>query len=375
MKKNWFFIAAMSIVFVSCQREEDNNNEEENNATPELTIPTTYESSNYDANTTAEASVIDELSALTSGANSAESALISDAGHSISTSDLPYGSTLKAVTVPSYKTLVDIWIEEVVKSVNDDDAFQNPGSGKPAVGEEGGLLGSRLLDENGLELEQMLDKGNYGAALYNHALTVINGDLSNSSAIDKLVEIFGTDPSFSADDADKAAKYAKRRSDNENQTGYFYDVKNACLKAKAAIEAGSAYSADRDKALEDYLIAWEKSNFATVINYCNGTRVMLAEAASLSGVEKDEKLGNALHAYGEGVGFAHGFKGVSDKIITDAQIDEILTLFLAVEGETPESYRFLNEASLIANLNEIEDKIKAIYGFTDAEATSFYTNN
>lgn len=371
MNKNWLYIAALGLIFVGCKKEEKEEETEETG----LVIPTEYVSANYDANTTGELAVLADLSALTGGANTAEGALVADPSHTITSADLPYGPNLTFVTVPTYKTYVNGWIDEIVKAVNDDDAFQNPGSGSPAVDEEGGILGTRLLDENGLELEQMLDKGSYGAGLYNHATAIIGGSLSTSDAIDRLVEIFGTDASFSADDAGFAAKYAKRRSDNTNKTGFFYDVKNACLKAKAAIEAGDAYSTERDEAVEAYLVAWEKSNFATVINYCNGTRTMLTEAAALSGVEKDEKLGDALHAYSEGVGFTMGFRGVSNKIITDAQIDEILALFLAEAGETPESYKFLNEASLIANLNEVEEKIKTIYGFTNAEITSFYVNN
>ena len=82
-----------------------------------------------------------------------------------------------------------------------------------------------------------------------------------------------------------------------------------------------------------------------------------------------------MHAYAEGVGFAHGFRGVSRKLITDAQIDSILELLLAPAGQTPESYRFLNDATLLANLDQIISDIQAIYGFTDAEINTFYEND
>ncbi|MGB6036410.1 MAG: hypothetical protein WBG42_09075, partial [Cryomorphaceae bacterium] len=75
------------------------------------------------------------------------------------------------------------------------------------------------------------------------------------------------------------------------------------------------------------------------------------------------------------VGFTHGFKGLSQKFITDTEIDQILSDLLAPAGQTPESYRFLNEVSLIANLDKIQDDIQAIYGFTDEEVTGFYVNN
>lgn len=351
------------LMFTSC--------DDDDNATPTLDIPTTYVSASFDANVTAEDAVINELSAMTSAANAAEAN-----AQSTPVATIAYPNTLSSVTLPSYRTLVQAWLFELVNAANSPTPFQNPGMGMPASGEEGGLLGTRLLDENGLELEQMVQKGSFGAALYNHALTVINGDLSSSAAIDKLVEIHGTEVTFDPASTTAAATYSRRRSNLEAETGFFYDIKNSLLTAKAAIEAGSDFDTERDEALADYLLSWEESNFATVIYYCNATKVQLQDASALAdGAEKDAALGNALHAYAEGVAFAHGFKGLSQKQITDAEIDSILELLLAPEGQTPESYRFLNEVTLLANLDQIIEDIQAIYGFSDAEVTSFFVNN
>lgn len=360
---NLYFLMLLAFFFSSC---EDDSPE------PSLEIPATYTSVSFAANVTAENTVIDELSAMTSAANNAESN-----AQSITVAPIPYPATLSSVTLPTYRGLVQEWLGELVKSANSPDRFQNPGlNGTLAVGQEGGLLGTRLLDENGLELEQMIQKGSFGAALYNHALTVINGDLSNSSAIDKLVEIHGTDPTFNPASTTAAATYSRRRSDLVNETGFFYDIRTALLTAKAAIEGGSAFDDERDAALADYLQAWEQSNFATVIYYCNATKMQLQAATALAeGSDKEAALGNAMHAYAEGVAFAHGFKGLSRKQITDAQIDQILADLLAPEGQTPESHRFLNEVTLLAKLDSIIDDIQAIYGFSEAEVTSFYVNN
>ncbi len=368
MKSNFFYLlAALAFVFVACDDDEDTNA-----PTPSLNIPSEYTSASFDANVTAENTVIDELADLTSAANAAEA----DA-QTTPVSAIDYPSTLSSVTLPGYRTLIQDWLAELVNSANSPTPFQNPGlGGTPADGEEGGLLGTRLLDENGLELKQMVQKGSFGAALYNHALTVINGDLSNSSAIDKLVEIHGADVAFDPANTTAAATYSRRRSDLVAETGFFYDIRDNLITAKAAIEAGSSFNAERDEALASYLLNWEKSNFATVIFYCNATKVQLQDAAALpDGPDKEEALGNALHAYAEGVAFAHGFKGLSQKQITDAQIDDILELLLAPAGQTPESYRFLNEVSLLANLDQIIDDIQAIYGFSETEVTGFFVNN
>ncbi|MEQ8926231.1 MAG: hypothetical protein RLO81_10490 [Fulvivirga sp.] len=341
----------------SCNDDED--------PAAQLTIPEEYTSANYNSNVTSENLVIEELGMLTEAVNAAES----NAQGTTTVGAISYPSTLQSVTLSSYSSKIENWLVELVKAANDDDGFQNPGAGMPAPGEEGGLLGSRLLDENGLELEQLVEKGSFGAALYNHALSVISGELTSAS-IDKLVEIVGTDASFNPDNVTSAATYAVRRSNQVTEMGFFYDIKKALITAKAAIEAGSSFNETRDQALADYLLAWEKSNFATVIYYCNATKVQLQNAG-----DDPAALGNAMHAYAEGVAFAHGFKGLTNKQITDAQIDSILEKLLAADGATPTSYQFLNDASLLSNLDEIIEDIQTIYGFTDAEVTTFFVNN
>ena len=370
--KNLSFAAIAAIFLFSCGDDDGVEPADMNDPVDVvLDVPSSYSSSDYDANTTAEATVIDELSAMTTAVNDAEAG----AQGTTAIAAIEYPSTLSSVTLSSYSTLVEGWLVDIVAAANSATGFQNPGAGgTPAAGEEGGLLGTRLLDENGLELEQMVQKGSFGAALYNHALSVINsGDLTDPGTIDKLVEVHGTDASFDPDSTTAAATYSRRRSNQDTETGAFYDIQSALITAKAAIEAtaaGGDFTSERDAALADYLLAWERSNFATVIYYCNATKVQLQEAG-----DDAEALGNALHAYAEGVGFAHGFRGLSNKQITDDEIDGILTLLLAPAGETPESFRFLNDATLLDNLDQIIDDIQAIYGFTDEEVATFFVND
>jgi len=356
-------LAIAALAFTACGDDEDDD-DPMTTPTPMLTIPSEYTSSNFEANVTAENTVVDELSAMTSAASAAEdNAQLSMVG------SINYPTTLESVTTDAYADLVEDWLVELVKSANSPDGFQNPGAGTPAGDQEGGLLGTRLIDENGLELKQMVQKGSFGAALYNHAVSVIEGGNLTSGDIDKLVEIHGAEITFNASETTAAATYSRRRSDLVAQTGFFYDIRDNLITAKAAIEAGSTFDAARDEALADYLLNWEKSNYATVIYYCNAT------IEGIQNAQDDTDFGNALHAYAEGVGFTHGFRGISNKMITDTEIDEILSLLKAPEGQTPESYRFLNEPALLADLETIIDNIQAIYGFTDEEVTSYFVNN
>lgn len=343
-----------------------------------LTIPSSYTSADYSLNVATEDQVVTELNTLTSAVNDAE-ASAPNAG----ISSIEYPATLASVTQPGYKNLIEGWIPELVNAANSPDGFINPGLGNtPDGSDEGGLLGTRLLDEHGLELEQMIQKGSFGSALYSHAITVINNikageeGFTNSGAIDKLVEIHGAQPSFDVAEVTAAATYSRRRSDLNAQTGFFFDIKSNLIFAKAAMEAGSAFNLERDEALDEFLLNWEKSNFATVIFYCKSTVDQLNAAFQLAdGEQRDITLGNALHAYAEGVAFTNGFKRLPVKQITDAQIDFILSELRAVEGENPASYEFLNDTSLIQNLNGLITYIQDIYGFSDAEVQSFYENN
>jgi len=351
---------------------------DDDNEIQTLNVPTSYEASNYEASAETEGLVIDELNALTSEVNAAEAAA-PNAGFST----IEYPSTLSSITESNYKTLIEGWLPELIKAANSNDQFMIPElGGTPDESNEGGLLGTRLLDEYGLELEQMIEKGSFGAALYNHASFVVDNikmeeeGFTTSDAVDRLVEIHGTEPSFDVTEVTAAAKYSRRRSDLSAQTGFYFDIKSNLITAKAAMEGGSQFDVERDEALDAFLLNWEKSNFATVIFYCKSTKDQLNAAFQLTdGEEREIALGNAMHAYAEGVAFAHGFKRLSNTQITDDEIDFILEKLKAVEGQNPESYAFLNDTSLSQNLDEIIDYIQTIYGFSDEEVESFYENN
>lgn len=363
-------LAIAALTFTACN---DDDEDEDNGPGNQLTIPSEYLAPNYDTNVATEAAVIDELAALADAANNAEA----NAQTGTTVDALDYPSTLSSVTLPSYQTLVAGWNAELASAANSSTEFQIPAVGEtPDPSEEGGLLGSRLLDEHGLELEQMIEKGSFGAALYNHALTLKNKEDITAADVDRLVEIFGAEPTFSPDLATASAKYAKRRSNNDVQSGYLYAMRDNAITAKAAIEGGSEFNDVRDEALNDFMMNWEKSNFATVIYYCNAAKVGIQDATAIQDeIERRAALGTAMHAYAEGVGFTHGFRNIDEKFITDAEIDNILNNLLAPANEDPESYRFITEAGLLTNFDQIIEDIQNIYGFTDEEVQEFYENN
>ncbi len=344
-------------------------------ATPTLSVPATYESANFDANVTAERTVRTELAQLRTDLNAIEAAAIDSI---FSNGPITFPSNLQAVTLGTYASRVSAWLTEVRNAANSGLPFdlENAPSG------EGGILGTRLLDENGMEYEQLIDKGLQGAALYNHALTVINNATLSANDIDKLVEIFGAHPTFPGDDSDPnfpddfAAEYAERRSNNTAGTGLYYDIRNNLIIAKAALEEGSTFQTVTDSVLNEFKLNWEKSNFATVIYYCNDAQSKLASAAQeADSVAQRTLLGNALHSYSEAVGFTFGWLELSDKQITDTQILDILAFLLVDPDAAPDSYQFTNDASLLTNFDSAIDLIQSVYGFSEAEVNGFFVNN
>jgi hypothetical protein len=242
----------------------------------------------------------------------------------------------------------------------------------------GGVYGGYLFDANGLEMEQMIDKGLYGAALYNHAITLMSQPLTTATT-DQLVSIFGASPEFpntnntaKTQNPDRfMALYAARRDKNDGK-GLYTQQKANFIKLQAAIKAGSQYKQEQEEALAAIKLTWEKASAATVINYCH------AVIATLSSTNPtDAQKGAALHAYSECVGFIHGWRTLPQqhKKITDSQIDAILTLLNAPANGTPTSYKFITApVSELPKLTQVINQLKAIYGFTDAEIEDFKNN-
>ncbi len=150
------------------------------------------------------------------------------------------------------------------------------------------------------------------------------------------------------------------------------------------MKAGPAFNSQRDQALADFKLNWEKALAATVINYCHST----LQGLTLPNRD-DATVSCAMHAYNEAGGFLSGWRAVpaSQRRITDAQIDELLDLLRAPYTQTAsaQSYLFLNDNSQIAQLfrldgrsdpnnNGVIERLAQIYGFTNQEVEDFRRN-
>lgn len=357
------FLTLFGIVLISCEKEK----------TP-LTISSQYDGSAYLANTMQEYAVRTQLDALVTEIKKGRSsgALL----------DYPTLLSLYQTGNPALQTLATSyydsrlngtgnWLDELAKSSG---GAYTPG----APSGQGGVFNGYLFDENGLEMEQMVEKGLFGAALYHEAAALMHSNVGQPE-LDRIIALYGAHPDFpntptaaKAANPDKnMANYAARRDKNDG-AGLYSQIKQNFLTAQAAIKAGADYNTERDAALASLRLNWEKVNFATVINYCHR---VVSKMSATSPTDSDKAA--SLHAYGECVGFVHGWRNIpqADKKITDAEIDEILILLNAPYSATPTSYKFITDPlNELPKLTQVIQKLKNLYEFTDQEVEDFRKN-
>ncbi len=367
MLKNTSFLSFLllfsAFVVVSCEKDAD-----------PLVVASNYDGSAYVANTNTQFAVRSSLEALTTEIKKGRTAgaiLQFSTLSGLYTAGTP---SLKSITTTYYDGRVDGSGNFLNELANASGTGYTPG----VTAGQGGTFGGYLFDENGLEMEQMVEKGLFGAALYNHAVGLIQGTVTEAT-IDQLLAIYGAHPDFSntptaakATNPDKfMANYAARRDKNDG-AGLYSQTKNEFLKAQSAVKAGADYNTERDEALLAIRNNWEKVNFATVINYCHSV------ISTMSGTNPtDAQKASALHAYGECVGFVHGWRTIPQdyKLITDAEIDEILVLLNAPYNGVPTSYTFITDPlNQLPKLTQIIQKLQTKYQFTNQEIEDFKKN-
>jgi len=337
-----------------------------------LEIPEAYDGSEFAAHAETELAVMDQLGTLASTLKEGR-----DPANTVSVADLSADFTagspsVSDITTAYYRNLVEDWLPQVeAASGQNFDLDQVPNG-------DGGVLGGHLLEANGLELEQMIEKGLFGAALYHHAITLMSGELTEATA-DQLLAIYGAHPDFANSDnsdlhsnPDRAlAKYAARR-DPADGTGLYTTLRGAFIKLQAALQAGPEYEAEAQEALATIQENWEKANAATAINY------LLATINKLNVSDpSDDQIGSALHSYSEAVGFLHGWRMLPDeyRLITDGQIDDLLVLMNAPVDAAPSSYLLATDSfNELPDLQVAIDELQGIYDFTPAEVASFEFN-
>jgi len=280
--------------------------------------------------------------------------------------------SLADITSSYYDGRIRMWLPKLAAATGNAFDVDNAPSG------DGGVLGSYLFDENGLELEQMVDKGMFAATFYNYAVGLLQEEVTLET-VDKLIALWGAHPDFPNSDDPilhgnpdvLMAKYAARRDQNDGN-GLYTRMRDQFIRLKAAIDAGEEYDTEKEEAIDEIMMLWEMGCMATVINYCQSAIVKLSETNLTA-----EKQGAGLHDYSEAVGFLHGWLSVEStyRMMRDVKIESLLVLMNAPVGQIPTSHLLLSDPfTELPKLQEVIDEIQDVYGFTEEEVESFKEN-
>jgi hypothetical protein len=357
MKLSTIFVLALSgIALFSC---DETTTEPENQP---LVIPTSYDASQFEANTSAQKAVLTNLQILTVEMQKGRTGGKVNAG----VINNNY-ATVKTQTTSYYDNLIPPLVAELVQ-ISGGQKFDPNGS-------QGGVYGSYLLNKYSIENEQLIEKGLFGAALYNHAVKLAQSP--DATTADKILAIMGSSPTFpNSNNATKhpspdafMATYVARRDKNDGN-GFYTNIQSNFIKLQAATKTGNEFNTQRDEAINAIFDNWEKANAATTINYLHGV------IAKLSSTNLDEAtVSSAMHSFSEAVGFLHGFKTIERKQITDSQIDEVLTLMNVPPGKSPTTLNILSApATELPKLQQAITKLKGIYGFNNQQIEDFKKN-
>lgn len=330
-------------------------------------VPTQYESAAFATNAAVELALGQRVAELEATMKSTEGA--SDAGVPAADLKAIYNAgspSLRAVSTTFAQTTLDGYFDAfeaaLGKEWKPEDAEQDGG------GAEGGKYGDHHFSKAGVDLRAAAPKVLLGGALYNHVLGLVAAPVTEAT-VDRLLAAFGASTAFAhRTDADAGAGadeliagYASQRDDKASPTpGPYRKIRTALLTMKAATAAGEKCNAERDAAVATFLSEWERTTYATAIYYLDQAARTAADPL---------KGSNALHAFGEALGFIESFKGLpaEKRRISDAQIDALLAKI-----GTATAYKLVTGAGDRAlKLNEAINDIALYQGFTPAEVEAF----
>ena len=365
MKKLLFFLLFASAFWaVSCNDDGKDP----------LDIPANYDGAAFGTNAATELKLLSNLTKLTNEAKKGRvNGTIIGLDSLFTWYALDAPNSLENTATNYYDDRLQTWFNEITLASG---GTYTPGA--PAGG-NGGTFGGYLFDENGLEFEQMIEKGQFGATLFNHANKLSETTPFTPAHADRMLAIFGANPTFpnsyQANLHNKpdafSANYCARRDKNDGD-GFYTTIRDNFIKLQAAAKAGDDHRDEQEDAIHAIMTNWEKSNFATVVNYLNG---VIANLSATNPTDAQKAI--AMHAYGEAVGFTHGFRTVAaeHRSITDDQIDLLLSLMNAPYNGTPTSYKFVTDpVNELSKLVTARAEIKAIFGFSDQQMEDFKKN-
>ncbi|MDX2190098.1 MAG: hypothetical protein SFY32_09555 [Bacteroidota bacterium] len=370
MKKiKLIIIAIVALSVTQCTKPSSSSD-----PTPTLNIPATYDSSGFAGNTSNEVTMQEDLENVIGTIEEARDASITlNQGEILSI----YNNQIKSKTQTEYQPFIEGWIKDISKASGKtfEPSATITGTGGTYIGKKDS---SYLFDAYGADLGEIIEKTMFGAYFYNNVLLLLDQPLTTTT-VDKMVVLFGASPLFPNSYTTNNTKtpdvfmanYATRRDKNDGK-GYYTQAKTALITLKVAINGGNSYKNYQTQAISDFKKAWEKAAMASVINYCKSTIGIISKTNP-----SPYDYSRAMHACSEAAGFAFGWYYIpqAHKIITKAQLDEILPLLNLLPNGTSTFYKLKTDSfNQVTSLNLAITKLQAIYGFTNEEVNDFGSN-
>lgn len=345
------------LVLSSCKKQD---------ALPDLTIQTSYEGSNFNSFAAQEKALVNNLNGLISVAvsgNNGEEINVRDLALAFTTNS----PTVKSATNSNFTTLLEGtngYFDKLSKASAKVYTPTNPSTGY------GGVYGRYLFNENGVELAQLIENGLLGAALYQYGLNLYiqNPNINNPATADQLLAVYGASPEFAnspnaTTNSDKAIAAIAAKFDKNDGNGLYSKIKQNFLKLQSAYKAGEDYNQQRDQAFSDILTLWEKAQAAAAIHACHRVVELLSSAAPSEGYKAE-----ALHQYSICLGTLIGYKTIPNKTITEARINELLTVLNFQPNGTIYAYKIVTDtAGELPRIKEVIARLKETYSFSDQE--------
>jgi hypothetical protein len=235
-----------------------------------------------------------------------------------------------------------------------------------AENKQGGVFAGRVFDENGLEYQEIIEKLCFGNLFYHMASRLSLHD----STTHLFIALFGANPSFPNSDITPSnpdvfsAAYAARRDKNDGN-GFYTNAKKELIRLQAAIKAGTNYNEDALSARKQFFTIWEQSLMASAISYCYA-----AHAKFILTNPTDADIASGLHAINEAIGFVLAYKGVSEKLISDTELDTILSLLHSMRPSL-----FITDAyNTTPDILKVIGRIQMVYGFSSQQLEDFKIN-
>ena len=283
--------------------DDDNGEHGGNGSACDVTPPNSWSAPDWDAHTVEALALRAQLDTLTGAANmrGAEEDMVTiDDVADLDALMAAGDPSLDDVASPGFAPVVDDAFSEFVEllAVGPADLVDND-AGAFTPGAEGGIFGTdrRGINEGGLEVRQLVDKGLFaGGGHFHHAAGLTTGSL-DVATLDAIAAIWGGNATMDATMLADSANYA-------HAMGYFEEGLNALIAARAyAADAGC--TAERDASLRTFFGVWEESMFARFVYYAN------AAATIVQGGTTDDDIASALHELSEGLGLVGGFHGLT----------------------------------------------------------------